>query len=308
MTALNVTPETLAQATTEKIDPRFSDLDLMSTPDMVRVMNNAEADVPRAVSKVIDVIADAVDEIAQRLSRGGRLIYVGAGTPGRLGVLDASECPPTFSTDPEQVVGIIAGGKSALTSAIEGAEDDVDAGAKDIQAIALSEKDAVVGITASGRTPYVIGAIKEARNIGALTVGVASNENAQLSGHVDHAIEVIVGPEVIAGSTRLKAGSAQKQVLNMLSTLSMVKIGKTFGNLMVDVSATNDKLRVRAQNLVMEITGVSREEAQAALDKADNHVKTAVVCLVRQVSADEARELLAASQGFLRGALEGSGA
>lgn len=298
-------PSALNGFTTEMVDPRYRDLDLMSTDEMVQAMNEAEAEVPRAVARAHSAISGAVDAIAERLARGGRLIYVGAGTPGRLGVLDASECPPTFSTDPAMVRGIIAGGQAALTSAIEGAEDDEEAGAADLLAAGLSADDAVVGISASGRTPYVLGAMRAAREAGAVTVGVSSNAGARLSAAVDHPIEVIVGPEIISGSTRLKAGSAQKQVLNMLSTLSMVKLGKTYGNLMVDVSATNQKLQVRAQNLVMEITGVDVETARTALDHAGLEVKTAIVCLVREVMPEQARELLAAHGGFLRAALEG---
>lgn len=293
----------LAQATTEKIDPTYADLDLMSTAAMVTVMNEAEAEVPRAVGSATESIVAAVDGIAERMSRGGRLIYVGAGTPGRLGVLDASECPPTFSSQPGQVLGIIAGGQPALTSAIEGAEDDADQGALDLRAASVCEADTVVGITASGRTPYVLGAIAAAKEAGALTVGVSSNAGAVLSDAVDHPIEVVVGPEVIAGSTRLKAGSAQKQVLNMLSTLSMVKLGKTYGNLMVDVSASNEKLRRRALRLVTEVTGVGDDVAQDALDRSGNSVKAAILTIIAGVSPAEADQLLAQSNGFLREAI-----
>ncbi|MCF2707153.1 N-acetylmuramic acid 6-phosphate etherase [Arcanobacterium haemolyticum] len=305
MTTANRFNEELSAATTEKIDPRYRDLDLLPTVDMVRAMNEAEAEVSRVVSSQASTIASAVDGIAARMRDGGRLIYVGAGTPGRLGVLDASECPPTFSTQPGQVMGIIAGGQAALTTAIEGAEDDAAQGDADVRAIELTSLDTVVGITASGRTPYVLGAIDAARSVGALTVGVSSNHNAKLSALVDFPIEVVVGPEIIAGSTRLKAGSAQKQVLNILSTLSMIKLGKTYGNLMVDVSATNAKLLVRAENLVMEITGVDRETAAEALSKVDNHVKTAVVCIVRDVDPSRAKELLDDARGSLRVAISG---
>lgn len=290
--------------TTEMVDPRYRDLDLMTTDEMVRAMNEAEAEVPRAVAAASPALSAAVDAVAAQLAAGGRLLYVGAGTPGRLGVLDASECPPTFSTEPWMVQGIIAGGPAALTSAIEGAEDDEDAGRRDLDELGVNATDAVVGISASGRTPYVLGAMRAARAVGAVTVGVSSNEDSLLSAATQFPIEVVVGPEIISGSTRLKAGSAQKQVLNMLSTLSMVKLGKTYGNLMVDVSATNRKLEIRAQNLVREITGADVETARAALAAADQEVKTAIVCITRDVDALTARGLLAEADGFLRRALE----
>jgi N-acetylmuramic acid 6-phosphate etherase len=296
-------PDALDGFTTEMVDPTYRDLDLMTTDEMVRAMNEAEAEVPRAVAAASRAVSAAVDAVAAQLAAGGRLLYVGAGTPGRLGVLDASECPPTFSTEPWMVQGIIAGGPSALTAAIEGAEDDEDAGRHDLDELGVNAKDAVVGISASGRTPYVLGAVRAARAVGAVTVGVSSNEGSRLSAAAEFPIEVVVGPEIISGSTRLKAGSAQKQVLNMLSTLSMVKLGKTYGNLMVDVSASNRKLEVRAQNLVREITGVDVETARAALAAADQEVKTAIVCITRDVDASTARGLLAQANGFLRRAL-----
>ena len=304
MTSQPLSSGALQALTTEAIDPRYGDLDLLTTAQMVSAMNNAEAEVPRAVKRVIPEITAAVDAISSGLARGGRLIYVGAGTPGRLGVLDASECPPTFSTPPEMVHGIIAGGKEALTAAIEGVEDDFEAGFNEIMALNVTESDTVVGITASGRTPFVIGAIAAATARGATTAGISCNHGAELSTHVSHPIEVVVGPEVLTGSTRLKAGSAQKQVLNMLSTLSMVRIGKTYGNLMVDVSATNLKLEIRAHNLVVRITGVTPERAAAALTASGGDVKTAIVCVVRDLDPETARELLAANAGNLRSVIE----
>ncbi|MFP7696635.1 N-acetylmuramic acid 6-phosphate etherase [Trueperella sp. LYQ143] len=289
--------------TTEMVDPRFTELDLLSTYEMVQAMNEAEQEVPRAVARAGREISQAIDAIAPRVRSGGRMFYVGAGTPGRLGVLDASECPPTFSTQPHVVQGIIAGGFSALTHAIEGAEDDEQAGRQDLVERAVNHTDVVIGITASGRTPYVLAAVEYARECGALTVGISSNIDAELSRLVDHPIEVVVGPEIISGSTRLKAGSAQKQVLNMISTLTMVKLGKTYGNLMVDVAASNEKLRARAQNLVMRITGVGREQAIRALESSGGDVKTAVVCIVRGVDPRRARELLVRADGFLRSAI-----
>lgn len=304
MSLSSIPEHSLIGATTESIDPRYANLDQFSTADMVAAMNEAEAEVPRAINAVSPAIASAIDDIAPRMAAGGRLIYVGAGTPGRLGVLDASECPPTFSADPRQVIGLIAGGQVALTTAVEGAEDDRAAGKSDAAALTLTANDTIVGLTASGRTPYVLGAIDAADEAGSLTVGVVSNRNSVLSAMVTHPIEVIVGPEVIAGSTRLKAGSAQKQVLNMLSTLTMVRLGKTYGNLMVDVSATNDKLYERAQVLVQELTGVSREEAQRALAACDNSVKCAAVSIIRGVDAARAREILEDAGGFLRQAID----
>ncbi|WP_092564117.1 N-acetylmuramic acid 6-phosphate etherase [Bowdeniella nasicola] len=298
-----VRPEDLARFTTEMADPRYADIDLLETTEMVRVMNEADAEVSRAVKRASASIVEAIDAISAQLARGGRLIYVGAGTAGRMGVLDASECPPTFSTDPSLVVGIIAGGPGALTTAVEGAEDDYEAGLASLESLHLTSLDTVVGISASGRTPFVRGAIAAARATGAVTAAISSNPNAALSAAVDYPIEVIVGPEVISGSTRLKAGSAQKQVLNMISTLSMVKLGKTYGNLMVDVNATNQKLEVRAQLLVTRITGASADEAQAALRAAGGSVKTAIVMIARGVPAAEAEEILSSHGGSLRAAI-----
>lgn len=305
MTTPTLAPEALDTLTTEMVDPRYSDLDLWTTAQMVSAMNEAEADVHSAVGRANAQITAAIDAISAGLARGGRLFYVGAGTPGRLGVLDASECPPTFSTDPGMVRGLIAGGAPALTSAIEGAEDDYQAGYQEIMALNVTGNDAVVGITASGRTPYVLGAVAAAAECGAMTGGISCNQGAELSALVSHPIEAVVGPEIIAGSTRLKAGSAQKQILNMISTLCMVKIGKTYGNLMVDVSASNEKLQVRAQNLVMRIAGVDVERATAALAACDGDVKTAVVCIVRDVKPVTARDILAAGGGILRAVTQG---
>jgi N-acetylmuramic acid 6-phosphate etherase len=235
------------------------------------------------------------------MALGGRLIYAGAGTAGRIGVLDASECGPTFNTD--RVLGVIAGGQVAVSTASESAEDDADAGAGALAALALTAADAVVGISASGRTPYVLGAIAYAREVGALTAGLACNAGSALSAAVEHPIEVLVGPEFIAGSTRLKAGTAQKLVLNMLSTLTMVRLGKTYGNLMVDVRVTNEKLRDRATRIVEQAAGASREDAAAALDAAGEDAKVAIAMLRAGVDAERARGLLDASAGHLRRAL-----
>jgi N-acetylmuramic acid 6-phosphate etherase len=251
-------------------------------------MAEEDAAVPHAVAAARDEIAAAVDAIAERLRRGGRLIYVGAGTAGRLGVLDASECGPTFNTD--CVFAIIAGGAGAVSEATESAEDDYDAGAMDLPRLAAD--DAVVGISASGRTPYVLGAIARATAAGALTVGLACNTGSELSAAVTHPIEVVVGPEFIAGSTRLKAGTAQKLVLNMLSTLTMVRLGHTYGNLMVDVRVTNAKLRDRATRIVEQVSGARREEAARTLAAAGDEAKVAIVMLRTGASAEQARERL----------------
>ena len=267
-------------------------------------MNDADATVARAVRAALGSIVGAIDAIVERVAGGGRLLYVGAGTSGRLGVLDASECPPTFGTDPSQVVAIIAGGPRAIVTPIEGAEDDDDAGRAAIDAARVAAPDAVVGIASSGRTPYVLGAMRRARELGALTVGLSCNDGTALSAAVDHAIEVPVGPEVVAGSTRLKAGTAQKMVLNMISTIVMVRLGKTYGNLMVDLRATNGKLRDRAVGIVTSITGASRGRSRAALERTGFNVKEAVLVVVLGVSPEQATARLAAASGKLKSALE----
>ncbi len=276
----------------------------MSTSALAATMNDADATVARAVRAALGSIVGAIDAIVERVAGGGRLLYVGAGTSGRIGVLDASECPPTFGTDPSQVVAIIAGGPRAIVTPIEGAEDDDDAGRVAIDAARVAAPDAVVGIASSGRTPYVLGAMRRARELGALTVGLSCNDGTALSAAVDHAIEVPVGPEVVAGSTRLKAGTAQKMVLNMISTIVMVRLGKTYGNLMVDLRATNGKLRDRAVGIVTSITGASRERSRAALERTGFNVKEAVLMVVLGVSPEQATARLAAAGGKLKSALE----
>lgn len=288
---------------TEQRRPGLHDLDQRPTIDLVAVMAGDQIDVARAVTAAADQIAAAVDAIVPKLHAGGRLIYVGAGTAGRLGLLDAVECPPTFNTD--QVVGVLAGGDGASTVSAEAVEDDVAAGSRDLARIAVGAADAVVGIAASGRTPYTLGAVAEARRAGAVTIGVSCNPAAALSRQVDHPIEVVVGPEFITGSTRLKAGSAQKLVLNALSTLAMVRLGKTYGDLMVDVRATNVKLRHRAQSIVSAATGADPGSAEAALSAADGSVKTAIVMLLGSMSVGEASDRLSAHDGFVRAALQG---
>lgn len=292
----------LSDLVTEQRRPGLADLDRWDTSDLVALMARDQLDVVRAVEAAAAPIAAAVDAVVQRLRRGGRLIYVGAGTAGRLGLLDAVECPPTFATD--RVVGVLAGGDGAVPVSHEAIEDDAVAGGRDLAARAVDESDAVVGIAASGRTPYTLGAVGEARRRGALTIGVSCNAGAELSRRVDHPIEVVVGPEFIAGSTRLKAGSAQKIVLNTLSTVAMVRLGKTFGDLMVDVRASNEKLRHRAQRIVGEATGADATTAEHALAAATGHVKTAIVMLLAGVGAEEAGRRLAVRDGVVRAAVE----
>ncbi|MBE3561617.1 MAG: N-acetylmuramic acid 6-phosphate etherase [Ktedonobacteraceae bacterium] len=289
---------------TEQVNPASAKIDRMSPLEIVHIMNAEDTKVAHAVSRELAQIARAVEGIAERMRRGGRLIYMGAGTSGRLGVLDASECPPTFGVVPELVIGIVAGGPQALTNAIEDMEDSFEAGQADAVALALSEKDSVVGLTASGRTPYVLGALAHARACGSLTVGLACNAGTPLEQAVDIMIAPQVGPEVISGSTRLKAGTAQKMVLNMLSTGSMILLGKTYGNLMVDVRATNHKLRQRAINIVRQLTGLDEAQAEALLQAAGGETKTAIMMGRCHVTAETAREQLARYHGILRAALE----
>lgn len=296
----------LADLATEQSDPRYSGIDTLPTEEIARLMNAADAAVPAAVGRAIPEISAVVDAIAARMGRGGRLLYVGAGTSGRLAVLDASECPPTFGTDPDLVQGIIAGGEAALVRAVEGAEDDAEAGAAVIRGKHVGPLDSVVGISASGRAPYVVAAVEQARRLGALTVGLACNTGTPLARAAEHAIEVIVGPEVVAGSTRLKAGTAQKLVLNMISTITMIRSGRTYGNFMVDVVASNSKLVDRAARIVSDITGTQVPRAREVLESAGRDVKTAVVMIERGVGADDARALLAAHGNRLGPALRGA--
>ncbi|WP_052462172.1 N-acetylmuramic acid 6-phosphate etherase [Nigerium massiliense] len=293
----------LSGLTTERSDPRFGELDRLTTREAAALMNSEDAGVPAAVAEKLDEIAAAVDAIAERMGRGGRLLYAGAGTAGRLGVLDASECPPTFSTDPTQVVGIIAGGPTALTTAIEGAEDDRDLAVADVARLEVGPDDSLVGISASGRTPYAIAAVEEARRRGAFTVGLSCNGSSSLGDAAEVAIEVVTGPEIVTGSTRLKAGTAQKLVLNMLSTLTMVRLGKTYGSLMVDVRATNEKLRARAHGMVAAATGAADDEVSRALSASAGRAKVAILMLTAGIDVAEADTLLDAHGGRLRAAL-----
>lgn len=286
---------------TEQQNPNTLMIDSLSTLDMLRVINAEDMKVAQAVQAVLPAVAQAIDAIVERFKRGGRLIYIGAGTSGRLGVLDAVECVPTFGVPPTMVQGILAGGMPAMIRSVEGAEDNPELAREDLRALPLTADDAVVGIAASGTTPYVIGALEYARAVGAVTIGIACNAPAPVLDAADIAIGVVVGPEVITGSTRLKSGTAQKLVLNMISTGSMIKLGKVYGNLMVDVQATNIKLVQRAKRIVMAITGLTDDNAAAdLLDAADREVKTAIVMHKRGVDAAEARRLLAGAGGMLR--------
>lgn len=288
---------------TEARNPASADLDRLSTIDFVRLVNSEDATLAKAVADQAQEIAMAIDLIADRLAGGGRLIYVGAGTSGRLGVLDASECPPTFSADPKQVIGLIAGGSKALQRAVEGAEDSGEQGASDLHDINLCQRDVVVGITASGYTPYVIGALNFAKQAGAGTVGLSCNPGSPVSETVEVGIAVAAGPEVLSGSTRMKAGTATKMVLNMLTTGAMVKLGKTYGNLMVDLQATNNKLVQRSISIVQQLTDLSEADARELLESCGGELKTSIVCHRLDVSPQTARAKLEAVDGRLRNAL-----
>ncbi|WP_329187223.1 N-acetylmuramic acid 6-phosphate etherase [Actinacidiphila glaucinigra] len=288
---------------TEAFRAELAEVDRLPTLDIARLMNAEDTTVPAAVAEQLPAIAAAVDGIAGRMARGGRLVYAGAGTAGRLGVLDASECPPTFNTAPGQVRGLIAGGPTAIVDAVEGAEDSRELAAADLDALGIGPDDTVVGVSASGRTPYAVGAVEHARALGALTVGLSCNPGSALAAAADHGIEVVTGPEFLTGSTRLKAGTAQKLVLNMLSTITMIRLGKTYGNLMVDVRASNDKLRARSRRIVALATGAPEDEIEAALTAAGGEVKNAVLVILGGVDAPSAARLLAEADGHLRAAL-----
>ncbi len=303
MTASDTLHAQLQQLVSEGRNPRTADIDLMSSLEIVGAMNAEDRAVPEAVGRTLPEIARAVDAIVAAFGGGGRLVYIGAGTSGRLGVLDASECPPTFGVPPTMVVGLIAGGLAALVNASEGAEDRAEAGAADLVDIGLTAHDVVVGIAVSGRTPYVIGALEHAKAQGAVTVALTCNPDSPIARVADISIAPVVGPEVITGSTRLKSGTAQKLVLNMLSTASMVRIGKTYGNLMVDMIASNQKLMARAVRIVMQATNCSVEVAEAAMARAGNDTKIAILTVLTGKSVDAARADLTGADGALRRAL-----
>ena len=293
----------LETLTTEAFRPELADIDRLPTLDIARLMNGEDATVPGAVAGQLPRIDDAIDGTADRMARGGRLIYAGAGTAGRLGVLDASECPPTFNSRPGQVIGLIAGGPDAMVTAVEGAEDSAELAAGDLDALHLAADDTVVGVSASGRTPYAVGAVRHARRRGALTIGLSCNAGSPLAAAADHGIEIVVGPELLTGSTRLKAGTAQKLVLNMISTITMIRLGKTFGNLMVDVRASNEKLRARSRRIVALATGAPDEEIEAALTATGGEVKNAILTILGGVDGATAATLLREAGGQLRAAL-----
>ncbi len=293
----------LTGMTTERRNPRTMQLDTMSELEIVTVMNEEDARVPLAIAKKLPQIAQAAHWAAEAFAQGGRLFYMGAGTSGRLGVLDAAECPPTFGVDPGMVVGLIAGGEKAFIKAVEGAEDDRALGQSDLETHNLTAKDVVIGIAASGRTPYVLGGLAYARSVGCRTAAIACNPGSAVGKAADLAIEVEVGPEVLTGSTRLKSGTAQKLILNMISTASMVRAGKAYQNLMVDVMQTNEKLHVRAENIVIDATGVERAEARRAIDAAGGSVKCAITMLLAGCDADEARRRLDEAKGHVRAAI-----
>lgn len=293
----------LEKLTTESRNPRTENLDEMSTMDILRTMNQEDESVLRAIEKQLMNIEKAVQFVIESFNKGGRLIYIGAGTSGRLGILDAVECVPTFGTDPEMVQGLIAGGKTAIYKAAEGAEDNPELGKKDLKRINLTEDDTVIGIAASGRTPYVIGALSYADSIKAKTVSISCNNHSEMSKYTSLAIELETGPEVLTGSTRLKAGTAQKIVLNMISTASMVGIGKVYQNFMVDLKPTNKKLAERSKRNIMEITGADYETANIYYEKSKRQVKVAIVMILLDCSYEEALSKLERSNGFVRKAI-----
>ncbi len=289
---------------TEQPNPASSHIDQLAAPEILAIMNAADAEIPAAVAREISRIAKVVDAAAEALERGGHLVYIGAGTSGRLGVLDAAECAPTFNVPPDLVRGIIAGGERALTRAAEASEDDPAAGARDLLASGFGPGDVLVGIAASGRTPYVLGAVAKARELGAITCGLSCTPDSELSRAVDYPIEPVPGPEIIAGSTRLRAGTATKLVLNMISTAVMIRLGHVYGNLMVNVQPSNQKLEDRARRIVRHATGVSAERAAELLDQAGRNVRAAIVMEKKQVSREDAEKLLARAGGRVGEALK----
>lgn len=296
----------LTSMITESRNPASADIDSLPTLDMLRVINREDQTVALAVEKTLPQVAQLVDTVAQAFRLGGRLIYMGAGTSGRLGILDASECPPTFGTPAEQVVGLIAGGHKAILKAVENAEDNRELAVSDLNALNFSEKDVLVGIAASGRTPYVLGGMEYALSLGATVAAVSCNPDSEMSRLAGIAITPVVGPEVITGSSRMKAGTAQKLILNMITTGAMIRSGKVYGNLMADVEATNAKLVERQKRIVMAATECDRATAEQALTACDGHCKTAIVMILAQLSAGDAKALLAQHQGFIRDALTGT--
>ena len=296
--------QTLSTLITEQRNPNSMNVDSLSALEIVQLMNEEDKQVPLAIEKCLPQIAQAVERIVAAFQQGGRLVYIGAGTSGRLGVLDASECPPTFGVSPEIVKGIIAGGERALRHPIEGAEDSKAQAVVDLQTIQFSSKDVLVGIAASGRTPYVIGALEYAKSLGSVTVSIASNPNSAMANIVDIAIDTVVGPEVLTGSSRLKSGTAQKLVLNMLTTASMILMGKCYQNLMVDVQASNEKLKARAIRIVMQATDCDKALAEETLKQADQNAKLAIMMILSGLDRAQAEALLEKHHGKLQLALK----
>ena len=296
--------QTLSTLITEQRNPNSMHVDSLSALEIVQLMNQEDKQVPLAIEKCLPQIAQAVECIVAAFQQGGRLVYIGAGTSGRLGVLDASECPPTFGVSPEMVKGIIAGGERALRHPIEGAEDSKAQAVVDLQTIQFSSKDVLVGIAASGRTPYVIGALEYAKSLGSVTVSIASNPNSAMANIVDIAIDTVVGPEVLTGSSRLKSGTAQKLVLNMLTTASMILMGKCYQNLMVDVQASNEKLKARAIRIVMQATDCDKALAEETLKQAEQNAKLAIMMILTGLDRAQAEALLEKHQGKLQLALK----
>ena len=296
--------QTLSTLITEQRNPNSMNVDSLSALEIMQLMNEEDKQVPLAIEKCLPQIAQAVERIVAAFQQGGRLVYIGAGTSGRLGVLDASECPPTFGVSPEMVKGIIAGGERALRHPMEGAEDSKAQAVVDLQTIQLSSKDVLVGIAASGRTPYVIGALEYAKSLGSVTVSIASNPNSAMANIVDIAIDTVVGPEVLTGSSRLKSGTAQKLVLNMLTTASMILMGKCYQNLMVDVQASNEKLKARAIRIVMQATDCDKALAEETLKQSDQNAKLAIMMILSGLDRAQAEALLEKHQGKLQLALK----
>ncbi|WP_409343876.1 N-acetylmuramic acid 6-phosphate etherase [Paenibacillus sp. MBLB4367] len=294
----------LDELTTEQVNPRSRNIDRLSTEEIIRLINEEDRQIAVKIQELAPEIAKAADFILQSFQKGGRLLYIGAGTSGRLGILDASECPPTYGTDPSMVQGVIAGGDRAIKDPVEGAEDNPKEGAGDIDALGVGPDDTVVGIAASGRTPYVIGAMKRARELGATVIGLCNNSGTPMRDCADHMIEAVVGPEVVLGSTRMKAGTAQKLILNMLTTTAMIRMGKVYDNLMVDLNPSNAKLVHRAKRIIGLATDATDTAIEEAYQQADGHVKTAIVMLLANVDRHNADKLLTRSNGFVREAVK----
>jgi N-acetylmuramic acid 6-phosphate etherase len=291
--------EALAQFTTEQRNDASLDIDAKTSLEIVTIINNEDKKVPVAVTQILGEIAALVDDIVAAFKKGGRLIYIGAGTSGRLGVLDASECPPTYGVEPDMVIGLIAGGKEALTKSIEAAEDKAEDGVRELKALGFDKKDVLVGITASGQAPYVLGALEYARDIGAVTGAISCNANSKTFDYARHKLYANVGPEVVTGSTRMKSGTAQKLILNMLSTAAMIRMGKVYKNLMVDLKPVNNKLIQRSIRLIREVTGCTEEEARESFDASGKRLKTAIVMILLKKDRDEAEKLLKEADGHI---------